>query len=80
MISSRHCPQEVLVEELVAAVDSLQRYAVSEGLSAVLDSLPATISRSAISALGPWRPLLLPLPTPLELLSRWGMLPVETVT
>ncbi|CAL8467304.1 g6841 [Coccomyxa elongata] len=62
--------QEVLVEELVAAVDSLQRYAVSGGLSTLLDSLPATISRSAISALGPWRPLLLPLPTPLELLSR----------
>ena len=56
----------------MAAVDSLQRFAVSEGLSAVLGSLPATLSRSAISALGPWRPLLLPLPTPFELLSRWG--------
>lgn len=63
-------PQEVLVEELVAAVDSLQRYAVSQGVWAVLESVPAALSRSAIQALGPWRPLLLPLPTPLELLSR----------
>ncbi len=59
------------MEELVAAVDSLQRYAVSEGLAAVLGSVPAALSRSAIGALGPWRPLLLPLPTPLELLTRF---------
>jgi hypothetical protein len=69
--------QEVLVEELVAAVDSLQRYAVSEGLAAVLGSVPAALSRSAIGALGPWRPLLLPLPTPLELLSRYASISVQ---
>lgn len=112
--------QEVLVEELVAAVDSLQRYAVSQALtwcvpappqllqctlhsfyercvrqpctqqpwvtvqshngelslaiyaiSRVLGSPPAMAGASALRALGPWRPLLLPLPTPLELLSRY---------
>jgi hypothetical protein len=70
--TSWHCAetQEVLVEELVAAVVALQRYAASETLSRILGSLPAAVSRSVVGALGPWRPLLLPLPTPLELLSR----------
>ena len=62
--------QEVLVDELVAAVDTLQRYAVSGALQRLLGSLPAALASNAVRALGPWRPLLLPLPTPLELLNR----------
>ena len=62
--------QEVLVDELVAAVDTLQRYAVSGALQRLLSSLPAALASSAVRSLGPWRPLLLPLPTPLELLNR----------
>ena len=62
--------QEVLVDELVAAVDTLQRYAVSGAVQRVLSSLPAALASNAVRALGPWRPLLLPIPTPLELLNR----------
>ena len=62
--------QEVLVDELVAAVDTLQRYAVSGAVQRVLGSLPAALASNAVRALGPWRPLLLPIPTPLELLNR----------
>ena len=62
--------QEVLVDELVAAVDTLQRYAVSGAVQGVLASLPAALASSAVRSLGAWRPLLLPLPTPLELLDR----------
>ena len=62
--------QEVLVDELVAAVDTLQRYALSGAVQRVLGSLPAALASNAVRALGPWRPLLLPIPTPLELLNR----------
>ena len=62
--------QEVLVDELVAAVDTLQRYALSGAVQRVLGSLPAVLASNAVRALGPWRPLLLPIPTPLELLNR----------
>ena len=62
--------QEVLVDELVAAVDTLQRYALSGAVQRVLGSLPAALAANAVRALGPWRPLLLPIPTPLELLNR----------
>lgn len=58
------------MDELVAAVDTLQRYAVSGALQGLLASLPAALASNAVRALGPWRPLLLPLPTPLELLNR----------
>ena len=58
------------MDELVAAVDTLQRYAVSGALQRLLGSLPAALASSAVRSLGPWRPLLLPLPTPLELLNR----------
>lgn len=58
------------MDELVAAVDTLQRYAVSGALQRLLGSLPAALASSAVRSLGPWRPLLLPLPTPLELLDR----------
>ncbi|KAK9843545.1 hypothetical protein WJX81_008125 [Elliptochloris bilobata] len=62
--------QEVLVNELVAAVSSLQRLALSNFARRVLGSAPAALASGAVAALGPWRRLLLPLPTPLELLSQ----------
>ncbi|KAF8071031.1 aarF domain-containing protein kinase [Scenedesmus sp. PABB004] len=62
--------QELLVEELVAAADALSREALSGTLRAVLGSAPVAVALSSVEALGPLRPVLLPLTTPLELLSR----------
>lgn len=63
--------QEVLVEEAVAAVDALSREAVSALLGAALGSAPALVARGALDALGPLRGVVLPVPTPVEVLSRW---------
>jgi aarF domain-containing kinase len=62
--------QELLVEELVAAADALSRDALSQTLRVLLGSAPVAVVMSSLEALGPLRPLLLPLTTPLELLSR----------
>ncbi len=62
--------QELLVEELVAAADALSREALGEVVRRVLGSTPAVLALGTVEALGPLRPLLLPLPTPLEILSR----------
>lgn len=62
--------QELLVEELVAAADALSRDALSQTLRVLLGSAPVAVAMSSLEALGPLRPLLLPLTTPLELLSR----------
>ena len=58
------------MNELVAAVSSLQRLALSNFARRVLGSPPAALASGAVAALGPWRRVLLPLPTPLELLSQ----------
>ncbi len=58
------------MDELVAAVDALSRDAAQQLLRTLLTSSPAAAAFSRLEALGPLRPLLLPLPTPLELLSR----------
>ena len=58
------------MDELVAAIDALSREAASELLRRVLGSTPAVVALSGLEALGPLRPLLLPLPTPLEVLTR----------
>ncbi|KAF6265823.1 hypothetical protein COO60DRAFT_1633263 [Scenedesmus sp. NREL 46B-D3] len=62
--------QELLVEELVAAADALSRDALSQTLRVLLGSRPVAVAMSSLEALGPLRPLLLPLTTPLELISR----------
>jgi aarF domain-containing kinase len=62
--------QELLVEELVAAVDALSREALSETLRLVLGSAPVALAMSSLEAAGPLRPLLLPFTGPLELLAR----------
>ena len=58
------------MNELVAAVSSLQRLALSNFARRVLGSPTAALASGAVAALGPWRRFLLPLPTPLELLSQ----------
>jgi aarF domain-containing kinase len=62
--------QELLVEELVAAVDALSREALSEILRLVLGSAPVALAMSSLEAAGPLRPLLLPFTGPLELMAR----------
>ncbi|GIL59707.1 hypothetical protein Vafri_14435 [Volvox africanus] len=61
---------ELLVEELVSAVDTLSREALSRLVRGVLVSGPAVMSLRGVEALGPLRNVLLPLPTPVELLAR----------
>ena len=62
--------QEVFVEESVAAVDAIGREVLSQVSSSVLGSVPAMATLSFFEALGPLRPFILPVPTPLEVLSR----------
>lgn len=62
--------QELLVDELVAAVDALSREALSETLRLVLGSAPVALAMSSLEAAGPLRPLLLPFTGPLELMAR----------
>ncbi|GLC71027.1 hypothetical protein PLESTF_001062300 [Pleodorina starrii] len=69
---------EMLVEELVAAVDALSRESLSRLVRGVLLSAPAALSVRGVEALGPLRSVLLPLPTPVEVLAR--MAPAVAVT
>lgn len=62
--------QTLLVEELAAAVDVLSREALNELARRLLGSVAAVTEQRAREALGPLRPLVIPLPTPFELLSR----------
>lgn len=62
--------QEVFVAESVAAVDAIGRELASQVSKGVLGSGPAMTTLSFVEALGPLRPFVLPLMTPLELLSR----------
>lgn len=58
--------QEVFVAESVAAVDAVGRELVSQ----VVGSVPAMATLSLVESLGPFRPLVLPVTTPLIVLSR----------
>ncbi|KIZ06883.1 putative aarF domain-containing protein kinase [Monoraphidium neglectum] len=62
--------QELIVEEVAAAVDALSASAAQQLLASFLASPPAAAALLRLERLGPLRPLLLPLPTPLELLGR----------
>ena len=66
--------QEVFVAESVAAVDAIGREFASQASRLVLGSVPAMATMSFVEALGPLRPFIIPLPTPLEVLSRCGCL------
>ena len=54
------------MDEMVAAVDALSREALSRLVTSLLGSLPALAVGTTMSALGPLRGLLLPVPTPFE--------------
>eukprot|EP00200_Dunaliella_tertiolecta_P007083 CAMPEP_0202368102 /NCGR_PEP_ID=MMETSP1127-20130417/294_1 /ASSEMBLY_ACC=CAM_ASM_000462 /TAXON_ID=3047 /ORGANISM="Dunaliella tertiolecta, Strain CCMP1320" /LENGTH=1245 /DNA_ID=CAMNT_0048963455 /DNA_START=1 /DNA_END=3738 /DNA_ORIENTATION=+ len=70
--------QELLVDELVAAADALSREASSALLRSLLASFPLAAAQTALNGLGPMRPLLVPLPTPVDVLK--SMAPVVAVT
>lgn len=70
--------QELIVEELVAAVDAMSREALGEALRLVLSSAGAVTALRSVEALGPLRSMLMPLPLPLEVLS--AMAPTVTLT
>ena len=61
--------QEVVVDEAVAALDAVGRQAVSTVVGQLLGSVPAMATLSTVSALGPFRSVLFPLPTPFDFLS-----------
>lgn len=54
--------QELIVEELVAAVDAMSREALSEALRLVLGSATVVTALKGVEALGPLRAMLMPLP------------------
>lgn len=62
--------QELLVGEAAAAVDAASRQWAAMAVGTLLGSAPAAAGLSALQALGPLRSVLLPLPTPLEVLTR----------
>ncbi|KAG1657378.1 hypothetical protein FOA52_007577 [Chlamydomonas sp. UWO 241] len=61
--------QELLVEEAATAIDALSAGTVDAVVRALLQSAPAAFFSQATTAMGPLRPLLLPLPTLYETLS-----------
>lgn len=60
----------MLVDELAAAADAVGKDVLSQSFQRVLGSVPALATMAMLDALGPLRPFILPLPTPLELISR----------
>ncbi len=62
--------QELLMQELSAAVDAAGRAVLSRGAAAVLQSAAAVGTLAIVETLGPLRAIVLPLPTPPEILSR----------
>ena len=64
--------QELVVEEMVAAVDALSREALGEALKMALSSAATVSTVRSIEALGPLRAMILPMPLPVSLLSDWG--------
>mmetsp|Transcript_16307 Transcript_16307/g.35263 ORF Transcript_16307/g.35263 Transcript_16307/m.35263 type:complete len:1034 (+) Transcript_16307:166-3267(+) len=60
--------QELIVEELVAAIDAMSREALSEALRLVMSSATTVAALRSMEALGPLRAMLMPLPLPMEML------------
>lgn len=69
---NKRAVQELLVEEMVAAVDAMSREAVGEALRMTLSSTAAVSALRSVEALGPLRSLVLPMPLPLDFLSSMG--------
>ena len=57
------------MDEAVAALDAVGRQAVSTVVGQLLGSVPAMATLSTVSALGPFRSVVFPLPTPVDFLS-----------
>ena len=60
--------QELVVDELVAAVDALSREAVGEAFSMVLSSATTIATLQSVEALGPLRAMFMPVPMPVDML------------
>jgi aarF domain-containing kinase len=60
--------QELIVDELVAAVDAMSRQGLSEALKLVLGSATAVSALRNVEALGPLRTMLMPIPLPMDML------------
>ena len=60
--------QELIADELVAAVDAMSREAVGEALRLVLGNAASLATLRGAEALGPLRAMFLPLPLPAEVL------------
>ncbi|KAF5831971.1 hypothetical protein DUNSADRAFT_12335 [Dunaliella salina] len=70
--------QELFIDELVAATDALSREATSSLVRTLLASFPLAATQMALNRLGPWRGVLAPLPTPVDVLH--ALAPVVAVT
>lgn len=62
--------QELLVDEMVAAVDAMSKESLSQLFATFLGSVPVAASIRTMDALGPLRPILFPLLTPGEVVQR----------
>ncbi|GMH38694.1 hypothetical protein BSKO_06578 [Bryopsis sp. KO-2023] len=62
--------QDLLVDEMVAAVDALSRESLSRIFTSYLGSIPVTAALRTADALGPLRPFALPFITPAEVVQR----------
>lgn len=70
--------QEIIAEEAAATIDAAGRVFLGAFIGRALQSVPAMMSKNAIEALGPLRPILLPGPTPTEVLRQ--LMPVMELT
>lgn len=70
--------QELIVEELVAAIDAMSREALGEALKLVMSSASTVAALRGMEALGPLRSMLMPLPLPMDMLS--SMQPAVALT
>lgn len=61
--------QELVVEEMVAAVDALSREALGEALRVALNSSAAVTTLRSMEALWPLHAMMLPMPMPHDMLS-----------
>lgn len=62
--------QELLVDEMVAAVDAMSKEALSQVFATFLGSAPVAAAIRTMDALGPLRPFVFPLLTPAEVVQR----------
>jgi aarF domain-containing kinase len=69
LTSASWSAQELMVDEMVAAVDAMSREALGEALRLTLASSAAVTALRSVEALGPLRGMLFPMPLPLNFLA-----------